>query len=362
MRTIIRISTALCLLAVSTAGRSQSTTDTYQPLMPAGYRGEVVLRIGYGKAPDKIGVQWGTVARTRAIAGEGEYIPPASATNMRVIGDRFYFIDETANRIKVFRSPGTPVWQSDRFKNLGYYAVAPDGKVYAVWDSDMNTLSCLDSQGKLLWTKTHVVTKDTEVQLGLTDMLDDICLPEWTDLGLTAIVVGTDGAGTQRRLAVVLDDKGNVVRDLPGSVVGVDGSVYSYRASSEPGVLLAEPVTRTDAHGAVQLLPRGLGVDHSPEYAGVTGLFRVVADPAGGFIMQAPANVPETIKLNTRLETRVQSVLLRFDSQGRLYEHWRFPATKFGARYSELVPGTDGAMYHLRFGETGVEVVRYAHR
>ncbi|NIR02152.1 MAG: hypothetical protein GTN78_18480, partial [Gemmatimonadales bacterium] len=72
---------------------------------------------------------------------------------MRVVGDRFYFIDAVVDTIKQYRSPGVFVWESKILENAHFLDVAPDGKVYAVWGAAVDQLSCIDSKGKLLWTK-----------------------------------------------------------------------------------------------------------------------------------------------------------------------------------------------------------------
>jgi hypothetical protein len=353
---------ALVVAILVPRAAAASAARPYAPKIPPGYSSKVVLHVDFGTTPDKIGVEWGD---SGAIHGdEQEYVEPASATNMRVVGDRFYFIDAAANRIKQFRSPGRLAWQSEPFFNLGYYAVAPDGRVYVVWGTGLEKLSGLDSRGQTVWTVTsHDLFAEQELREfrvgGMTSILGE---PEWTAYGLAiADMDGFDRYGKPRAFAVVVDDGGRVIRIVPGRLVGSDGTIYDYEVSNQPKAWLTTPlVGRNLAGKVVRQVRLDFQADNRRHLAGVRAVGRERADPAGGFVVESHAHLPARVKVTSRFDTILEEVLWRFDVRGRFKEQWRFLSGPFASRASQVVVGSDGNVYHLRFGETGIDVVKYS--
>ncbi|NIR02154.1 MAG: hypothetical protein GTN78_18490, partial [Gemmatimonadales bacterium] len=56
----------------------------------------------------------------------------------------------------------------------------------------------------------------------------------------------------------------------------------------------------------------------------------------------------------------VEHVIWRFDVHGKLKEEWRFPVSIFAHGRPEVVVGSDGCVYRLDFGETGIDVIKYS--
>jgi hypothetical protein len=238
-----------------------SPGKVYRPQIPPGYVSKVVLHVDYGNAPDRIGVEWGhTVGDAEE---DGEYVEPASASSMRVIGDRFYFIDATVNRIKEFRSPGAFVWESEPFFNAACLAVAPDGRVYIIWGGRLDRLSCLDGAGRLVWTKASrqgVLPTRGFDSLGMRSVSSTLLWLDWTRYGLTITVEGEDRGGKVRRLAVVVNDDGAGERVLPGLLVGLDGTIYDFHLFNKRAEGLVSPIVGKSPSGNMLRTARCLTV------------------------------------------------------------------------------------------------------
>ncbi len=349
---------AVCAVLVLSVTPARAA-EAFVPTIPAGYSPQVVLHVDYGKTPETVGLRWA--------GGGNEYVDAASVTNMRVVGDRFYFIDATVDRIKQFRSPGTLVWASQVFPNLGYFAVAPDGKVYVVWGTRLDTLSYLDRDGKLLWTKQgrEVFPEARKAALGLAPYPPVWGPLEWTGRGLTAHATGKDQRGRRGEFTVVFDADGIAKELLPGIMVGPDGTVYDLQLNDGAGKRLASPiVTRWEVPGKLgRQIHLNLQAEKGKYLVGLdpgTGSFQMRIDPRGGFLIEQHVWLPARVQVTKQMDTRVAEVLWRLDSEGNPTEQWRFPASTFAGRASEIVVGNDGNVYHLTFGETGIDVVKYS--
>lgn len=331
----------------------------YTPTIPPGHSGQVVLHVDYGTTSDKVGVEWGGSRANDS--DEGEYAEPASITNMRVVADRFYFIDATTDTIKQFRSPGTLVWATKAFDNLGYYAVAPDGRVYLIWGSRLDKLSCVDSQGTLLWTKDDALPRTKLKELGLDSVLVLMGI-EWTASGLSITVSGSaEGEDKLHQFVVLMDRDGNALKALPGQFVGADGLIYTREPKRRLQEAVASPVTVADSAGrAVREVRPKFDADSGTRLAGVSSIGRLFADPFGGFSVDSLARLSSPARITSKIETNAEEVLWRFDIHGNFREQWRFASNKFSSRASPVVVGSDGSVYHLQFGETGIDVTKYS--
>lgn len=327
--------------------------NNYSPRIPPGYTGEVVLHVDYGDTPDKIRILWG---KDPGAEGTG----PTSVEKLIVVHDRFYLMDSITRTIKQYRSPGTFVWETQSMEGLSDYAIAPDGKVYAIWGDH---LSRFDTQGRLLWTKTRdsVVSKGKLEQLGMSSSLPGFYLLEgWTIRGLVVIVGGWDHEGSPMNLSLLLDADGKLLRHLPGSFpfVAPDGVLYDVKPTKGP---LPSTIVEKDEKGKVKREIRpGFGPDKATRTAGSPVRRRTLADPAGGFAVHASASLPARIPVAKGLTTGIEEILWRFDVQGNLEEEWRFPVSPFAVYHPEIVIGPDGSVYHLEFGEEGIDVVKYS--
>ena len=134
----------------------------YTPKIPPGYSSKVVLHVDYGTTPEKI----------RLFLGDEEGSDPAAVRQMRIAGDRFYFVDDVAGTIKQYRSPGVFVWETKRLRNVHYFDLAPDGSIYAVWGGLVDQLSLINGQGKVVWTKTFRGVEEKLNKLGVRPAID----------------------------------------------------------------------------------------------------------------------------------------------------------------------------------------------
>lgn len=345
---------------------SLNASPGYTPRIPPGYVSEVVLHVDYGETPDKIGVLW-------ADPPTPEEYDPASATNLQIVGDRFYLLD--MGGVKQYRSPGTFNWKTQGLPGLlglQDYAVATDGRVYAIWYDQARTdpwedcgrLSCFDAQGKLLWTKTRdeIVSKEKLKEFGLSSSLPGFySVVGWTIHGLVIEIGGWDDKSNATNIALLLDARGNLVRALSGTLVGSDGVIYS----STRGEKRAEPLPPTlagkDLKGnAVRKVRLDFGADRAIHLAGNPSLGPTLPDPTGGFAVYAYAHLPARVPIARKMTTGLEDTLWRFDLQGKFKEEWRFPLSLFALRHREIVLGPQGSVYHLEFKEKGINVVKYS--
>ncbi|MHB1456239.1 MAG: hypothetical protein ACYC0V_04925 [Armatimonadota bacterium] len=360
MKTMMKMGAMLCLLALCITGEAQQYTSDYKPLIPTGYSSKVVLRVPYGKTDSTIGISY--PGDEESISEE--HTDPASARNMIVTGDRFYFIDATCNRIKVFRSPGTFVRVTKRFDNLGYCAVSEDGLLFVVWGGSLDRLSCLDKQGNILWTKSsHDLLPNKQLKSnGLVKRIEGIGWLEWTRLGLSVSLMGVDNNGKYVQKIAIVSKQGKVRNITTGDMV--DSSGVSYQMTAERnkdslryGVLIA----RNRAGIVIRKVRPNLGRDSAHLLEGYSGAFRWHVDPVGGFAMDSSARSSSKSVPVGRFSSTLFNVLWRFDTNGKMREQWRFPGSIFASRASEAVIGQDGNVYHLRFAEDGIEVTKYVH-
>lgn len=331
----------------------------YTPTIPSGYVGKVVLHVGYGTTPDQIAFQ---------LRGE-EYSDDASVREMRVRGDRFYFIDDVGETIKQYRSPGALVWETKRLENITFYDVAPDGSIYVVWGAGVGQLSRLSSQGKVVWTKTFDQIEEKLNKLGINPAVNQFGYLDYTPLGPVIVIShfgGTEGSG--KELSVLFDRRGEPVRVLPGNVVGRGGLVCDFNISTKR--LFDTAVPCCDAKGRrVGEVRLDLGSNKEAHLRGSPRFERILPDVANGFVGMAAAKLPSRVTVlpagpgrDHDLDTPFERVMWRFDDQGKLNEEWRFVMSPFEHTTvtSELVVGEDGSVYHLSFGKSGIDVTRYS--
>lgn len=346
---------------------SADVEHKYTPRIPPGYFSQVVLHIDYGKTPDKIGVVW-------AYPPTPEEYDASSATNLQIVGDRFYLLDRGA--IKQYRSPGIFVWKSQSQEGLlGFrdYAVAPDGSAYAIWYNQTRTdpweddgrLSCFDAQGKLLWTRTRdeIVSKEKLKEFGLASSLPGFYpVMDWTVHGLVVEIGGWDDKSNATNIAVLLDAKGNLIRALPGgTLVGSDGTIYSSARGEKRADHLPPTLTGKDLKGnVVRKVKMDFGTDRAIHLAGNPSVGPALPDPTRGFAVYAYAHLPARVPIARKMTTGLEDTLWRFDLQGKFREEWRFPLSLFANDHPEIVIGPDGCVYHLVFGEDGIDVVKYS--
>jgi len=324
----------------------------YTPTIPPGYSSEVVLHVDYGTTPDKIRVDW----------AEDPTSEPASINHMRVVGDRFYLIDDVVHTIKQYRSPGTFVWETESFENLHYCAVAPDGKVYAAGGAAVDSLTCIDDRGKVMWTKSFddILPRKRMKQFGI-NVARSFARLQWTTDGLAALLYDENEDGGHRDMVLFLDRDGNPLRALPGQLAAPDGTVYGYKVSNERKPLPVSAIVGKDSKGkTVRTIRPDLGPNKASRLAGNPSFFMAFADPTDGLIVNGHADVPSDVDTGKHKLRKLEAVFWRFGLQGNFKEEWRFPVSIFAHGRPEVVVGSDGCVYRLNFGETGIDVIKYS--
>jgi len=158
----IRLSGSMVAALLVSAWLPLWAAGRYVPTIPPGYTSKVVLHVDYGTTPEKI----------RLFLGDEEGSDPAAVRQMRIAGDRFYFVDDVAGTIKQYRSPGVFVWETKRLRNVHYFDLAPDGSIYAVWGGLVDQLSLINGQGKVVWTKTFRGVEEKLNKLGVRPAID----------------------------------------------------------------------------------------------------------------------------------------------------------------------------------------------
>ena len=328
----------------------------YNPTIPHGYSAETVLRVNYGKSFGEVGVSWGNDGR------EGEYSEPISVQQMKVIGDHFYLYDNTDGKIKVFRSPGNCIWESSPMGNVLHYAVSPKGSMYIVWGGGQDRLSCVDNAGNTLWTKSEsdIWPKGDYQKYQFDEIInwDDI---EWTSYGLTATIGVSPRGGGQADYVFALNGDGHVNQVLSHeySFIGPDGGLY--KTENWQSKHLQRMAIKKDKQGKkLREISFEFNAENGKYLAGKEiRVFRLKPDASGDFFVEGKALMDQEHEESSRIKNSLEDVLWRFDSKGKFKEQWRFLRSPFRHLGSEIVVGSDGSIYHLQFGETGIEVVRY---
>ncbi|HUV03649.1 MAG TPA: hypothetical protein VMX94_00920 [Armatimonadota bacterium] len=352
---IIRLASVIAMVFLCGMPSAICKEPGYTPKIPPGYRSQVVLHVDYGTTPDKIRM---------LLPERGEHYDHLSVSGLRVMGDKFYFIDDTVHTIKRYLSPGTFVWETEPLLNLHYFDVAPDGKVYAAWGTMVDRLSCIDGAGKLLWTigYTDILSKEKVKELGLHESYGNFGWVDWTVHGLSIALNGLDEENNPKSVAVLLDKDGRFVRGLPGSVVGSDGTIYSYDIGKGRERFPSLRIIAKDLHGKAlrEILPDfGAGKGVCP--AGNPGFSRMRFDPTGAFAVRGTPLLATRIPLTSFLQgSKLEEILWRFGPHGNLTEEWRFLGSQFASRHPGIVMAPDGCVYHLNFGEKGIDVVKYS--
>lgn len=334
-----------------------SSAATYSPRVPAGYVPKVVLHVGYGNSKDKI-----PMVRDGSCA---ECWDDLSVERLCVRGDRFYFINDVGDTIKQFRSPGKFVWETKRLLNLTHMDVAPDGSVYAIWGSAVDILSRIGPTGRILWTKT---TRDIlsgsydnlKATLGVRLQGSSLGRLTCTGRGLEFTMVGEDDAGAQVDVVLRLDAQGKLVKAARGRCFGSDGASYRYgppHSDNSPDVTI-DRYEGLNARSIGSFSMRKL-VDKRRFHSTEQVIRYAYPASSGEFVVEGLGILPSAAHIANGMSSRVEGILVRCALNGHVKEEWRFLSSPFNMRYNEIVSAPDGSMYHLRFGEKGIDVIKY---
>lgn len=360
MRTSTLVSSAAAALALC----GVLTVRTPAVAQPSEYVLDVLVSVGFGDADWEVGLSW---------------IPSEGSTEC-VCGfcidaaDNVYLGDIIAGKVKKFAPPGelvmvtgpaaqgTPGVLSDgSLDSLRDFAVDGQGNVYVI-HSESDVLSKFSWDGRWLWSKryTEVLPPGLADNVGLDYQRQDFLFMFATADGSLVIAVPRRGyvAEPAKRVAAI-------VVDSEGSTTGV---LLAYPQVLSRPHKLAEVALATELRkGTVIMRDAGDAVvgrveldllaDRGIHFEGCfTGLMPYpFQDSEENFytlsLARPTAQVP-------RLYTGLEYVFNKFDRQGRFLEEWRFLRSVFDAS-PEAAPDSEGNMYHLRFDEWGLEVVRY---
>lgn len=324
----------------------------YNPRIPAGHSGKVVLHIDYGATPEKI----------RIFPKDEVHYEATGIEGMRVVGDRFYFIDDALGAVKCYRAPDSFLWQSEALVNLHYLAVAPNGTAYAAWGARVEKLSCISPTGEILWTADYsdLLSRQEVKDLGLQESFGHFGWLEWTVSGLTSVLDGVDENGQKKSVAVLIDQGGKSARGLPGFLVGPDGIAYSHApVNKQGGVAPLRMVGKAADKRVSREVTINLGDMGQSASSKSPAFLRMRATPDGGFAAEGNALLSDTFHVAEGIQTRLEDILWVTDRSGALKQEWRILASPFGHRYQELSVQSDGDVYQLRYTEDGVDVLRY---
>jgi|GEM_PF-5871375 len=335
----------------------------HNPRIPNGYTAEIVLRVDYGESFGDVGVSWGSDERSDSGVLEHEYSQPASVEQMKVIGDRFYFYDNTDSKIKLFQSPGKCIWESSQIGNMMEYTVSPKGLVYVVGCSSQDQLSCIDTAGKTVWTKraSDIWPVEEYQKYNLKEIIGWASI-EWTSYGLTvSICVSPNGGGQSYYLFALTDDgKINQLLSHEDRFVGPDGGLYKTE-NWQSKQLQRMAIKNNKAGEKLHEISFEFDADNGKYLAGKEmRMFRLKPDASGDFFIEGKAVLDQSHSANSVVKGTLEEVLWRFDNQGKFKEQWRFLRSQFKHLGSEIVVGSNGDVYHLQFGATGIEVVKYS--
>ncbi|UCH36101.1 MAG: hypothetical protein JSV65_07025 [Armatimonadota bacterium] len=363
--------TAALLLAALAPTAVATTGGAAQPVVSA----EAVARINFGDAPERVGVDWGS------LWPGGDPGPGESIADFFVDGKGDIYIGDTVQGcVKKFRPPGTLLFHTEaltdiphkfecvfdpytgKMDNLQYFAVDSAGAIYATHGSSPLTLSKFDSAGTYVWSRApwDLLPESATLELGLKQVsLDSLLHADASGYvnRSTSVVFNSERRG-QRGLQV--DKQGNFVRLLPGYVTDPRG--YPYRFTREgqgplPATLVfydpAQPVTLTP----LQEIPVRWD-PAAPVKAHSLLTLSAHADRA------VPAVFDPRPALGPGAEIDVlglDRILMRLDNSGRIVDSWRFPRLPFSVYSGGVIQGRDGHVYRLRFDPFGFDVVRYTH-
>jgi len=347
------------IIAIIGFGTTAFALQKYERTIPKGYSGKTVLKVSYGKSFGTVGVSWGDTGTVQ------EGVEPASVQQMHVVGDRFYFYDATDSRIKQFIPPGKCIWESSRFPNVLGYTISPGGLVYIVWGDSLNTLSCIDGQGHTLWTKKEreILPQESYQAYGFEEIEPAWSNIEWTHYGLTIRICVSPEGGGLKYLTFAFTDDGRIDRLLTDDrcSIGPDGSFYC-RESLWKGDQSEKQATVKDKAGKKVGQVDFEFIAENGRYlaAKEMSIGRLRSHQSRDFFVEGYAFMDQEYEENSVVKRSLEEVLWRFDSQGKFKEQWRFLSPPFRHLGIGIVPGSDGSIYHLQFGETGIEVVKYS--
>jgi hypothetical protein len=288
--------------------------------------------------------------------------------------DNVYLGDKIAGKVKKFASPGklvmatgpapqgAPGVLSDgTLDSLRDFSVDQEGNVYVI-HSESDVLSKFSSNGHWLWSKRYreVLPRELADNAALDYQRHDFLFIFATADG--SLVIGVPRRGyvadpAKRVAAVVVDPEGSAIGELVAYPQVLSRPHKLAEAAPAPE-LRNGAVTIRDVDCAVvgranlDLSADG-GIHFQNCFEGPMPYpFR---DCEGSFytlsLARPTAQVP-------RLYTGLEYVFNKFDRQGCFVEEWRFLRSVFDAR-PEAAPDSEGNIYHIRFDEWGLEVVRY---
>jgi hypothetical protein len=164
---------------------------------------------------------------------------------------------------------------------------------------------------------------------------------------------------TKRLIGLVVDPDGHPLQVAPTF------ELVSYAeliVSPTPAPELRDPtLTIRDSQGAVtQEVQMELDADGGIHFEDGLGPPHphVLRDTGGNFYTYSYAELRESLRPDSKYYEGPETVINKFNSRGRFLEEWRFVRSVFSAG-AEARPDRDGNLYHIRFDDEGVEVVRY---
>jgi hypothetical protein len=340
-------------------------------VIPRDYKSEVVLHLDYGKGSGKTGIVWGD-EKLNKNNSEDCYIEPACLSNIQVLDNRFYFIDRASNSIVQYRSPNVLVKRIKIVGSAWDMHVSSKGYMCVSGGIGGDELACLDPNGKVVWSTSyeklfsHQKKQEMEKEFNLSESYTEFRQIEWVGDLLQIRLGARDKQNKNKSMWVLLDSEGKLLgislkRQMGSSKIGYEATVTN-KSVNRKRILSAVELEASDKNGDV--LPRtrlDFEVNNGIHVKGDPSFTRIDPDVRDGFKVHGEATMGAKMKTNSHFETEYQYVMWRFRKDGSLAEEWRFPQSPFAWGDAATIVDTVGSVYHVAYGDTGLDVVKYSH-
>ncbi len=362
----ISLSTAALLFA---CGVAAPCGGAYHNTIPSGYKAEVVLHLNYGSGPGKTKVVWGDEESNSR--SEDSYTEPACLKNLQVRNNSFYFFDPTSSSIVQYRSPDVLVWRVENVGSAWSLRVSPQGDLCVSGGIAGDELACINPNGKVVWTtsyeKLFPYPKPQEIKqkFNLSESYGEFRQIDWVGDQLQIRLGARDNQNQCTSLWVLLDHEGKLLGVSQTRRMGPDKT--SYKTTSTVKERNGKPVISNVQVTAIDLSGKQLGetkldleVDNGVHLKGDPTIEGFDLDVDGGYVVIGEDSLPAKVKTNSHFAVDHDHVMWRFSRDGTLKEEWRFPQNMFAWGDASTAIDDKGNVYHIEYGDTGLDVVKYS--
>jgi hypothetical protein len=339
-----------------------------------GPQGRLVAHFARGSQPSQLGVAEAEGDAPYNEGPEGLVIGPQ--------GD-VYIGDMVSGKIKRFSKKGAVLAVTEGRVSAPFFCVGEDGSIFVSDTGDKlivqtnsqggrdfsqggSRIRKFDGRGKLVWERYRAELLPREALAEAAKSLDmeltgdfDLVSPGPPGAVLVSMHGWRNSDHAPDGIGLLLDDKGALVRILPGFGAWSGGLWWSYESSMRDDQ--PPPVVTVKAIAPDGTVAKGIRLDTKADggrhYRGVeTGLARVLPDGNGGCYTICYARRAKPLRVSAKLSINSDYVINHYGPQGAFVQELRLPSTPFGGSVSSLAAGPDGSLYYLLTTASGFDL------